>query len=362
MKRAVLPALLGVAIGFSSAFGTARAESPPSMWDRARDQNASYTYRIHLQVQQRLAQEGNVSDRDALAVLAMLEDAKAEVSPDVRLRFDLGRVYEILGRIDARYYVRSANVLKLALRDAPDHPMAERAWLTLAFACGHAGERVCERDAYLEVLKRTTEQVLCATPMHNLAEAEMHLGNLAESIDILRELLRITQQAPVSRESVPLAVWNLAVALDRSGDFLAAEEQARFAVELERSMGMNPSPDHISALLHMHDLVFFVPAYEIYWYEGIGAVALAKSTKNPAESARLWRIAEQAFAMYLERSAGREASEQSDKWAEIARARFSAITAERMQAERRARTQTAQSGKKKPSLRAPRDTDDSITP
>jgi tetratricopeptide (TPR) repeat protein len=363
MKSAVLLALL--AGGLASAPGTARADSPPSVWDRARDEHALYTYRIHVQVQRRLEKEGNVSDRDVLDGLAMLEDAKAEQSPDVRLRFDLGQVYERLGRIEAHYYVRSANVLKLALRDAPDHPMAEKAWLTLAFACGHAGDRVCERNAYLEVLERTTEPILRVMPMHNLAEAEMHLGNLTDAIDILRELLRITQQVPVSRESVPLAVWNLAVTLDRSGDFLAAEEQARFALELERSMGMNPRPDHVSALLHMHDLVFFVPAYDIYWYEGVGAVALAKSTKNPAESVRLWRIAEQSFATYLERSAGhepseaREAREPRDTWAAIARARFSAIVVERAQAERRAKTQTAQSGKKEPS---PHAIDDSVTP
>jgi tetratricopeptide (TPR) repeat protein len=324
---------LGVAFGLASASLLARADTPPSVWDRARDPSASDTYRIHLEVQRRLAQDDDIGDGRELGVLAlrsMLEHVSAETSPDVRLRFDLGRITSMLGPLDENNYVQSARILKAALRDAPDHPMAERAWLTLAFACGHLGDHECERTAYLEVLKLSTEDVLRATPMLNLAEAEMHLGNMAEAVDTYREALRISEHTPVSSEIAPLAVWGLAVALDRSGDLAAAENHARFAVELERSMGLRPEASaFVSALLHAADVVFFFPAYEIYWYDGLGASAVAKATTNPVEVARLWRIAERSFATYVQRSEGR------DRWAEIARVRLSTAKAERAKAERR---------------------------
>jgi len=293
-----------------------------------RDPDAANAYRVHVEVQRRLTQDGEVGVSSELAALALLESVSAETSPDVRLRFDLGRVYSMLAPADERNYVHAARILKVALKDAPDHPMAERSWLLLAFACGHLGDHECERNAYVEVLRLSTEDVLRATPMLNLAETQMHLGNLTEAIDDYREALRIA--APVSSEIAPLAVWGLAVALDRSGDLVAGEKQAQFAVQLERSMGLRPASGRgVSALLHAPEVVFFVPAYEIYWYDGLGASAIARSTTKPSEAARLWRLAEQSFAAYLQASEGR------DRWAEIARARLAAAKVERAKAERR---------------------------
>lgn len=296
----------------------ARADTAPTVWDRARRQELGDSYALHLEVERRLAQRDNFEVRESqvLAVRAMLERAGAERSPDPRLRFDLGTVLLLL-----HDYARSATVLEGALAEAPDHPAAEEAWLRLAFACGHIGRHACERRAYIEVLKLVTEDVGRATPTLNLAETEMHLGNLHEAVEGYREALRIAGRVP-SRETAPLAVWGLAVALDRSGDRPGAEREARFAQELERSMGLRH-------LLRSSD-VFFVPDYEVHWYEGLGATTRARNTTSTREAIAAWREAEQAFFAYVQ--AGERAQ---DRWLEIARIRLATAQTERGRAEKR---------------------------
>jgi len=324
-------ALAAVAVAVVLAPAAARADTPPSRWDRARDPEVGKTYRLHVEVQRRLARD----DADLLSrfsptiesqkdrARAMLERENADKSPDVRLRFDLGRVYLELGTSQGGTYHRQAvQVLKSALAMAPDHPAAEEGWLNLAFACGHLGDHECEKKAYVEVLRRQTEDMRRATPSLNLAETEMHLGNLEQAIEGYRETLRLAGRFP-SRETGPLAVWGLAVALDRSGDRVAAEKEARFALELERSMG------GASSLLRSSG-VFFVPAWEIHWYEGLGASAQAKVTTSPAEAVRLWRFAEQSFAAYV-----RLGEPTNDRWVPLAKLRHAAAKAEREKAEKK---------------------------
>lgn len=333
MKRTPHALVALVALVALSAFApaAARADTPPSRWDRVRDPEVGKTYRLHVEVQRRLARDdADLVSRFSPAIesqkdraRAMLERENADRSADVRLRFDLGRVYLELGSSQGRtYHVKAAEVLKAALAMAPDHPAAEEGWLNLAFACGHLGDHECEKKAYVEVLRRQTEDMRRATPSLNLAETEMHLGNLEQAIEGYRETLRLSGRFP-SRETGPLAVWGLAVALDRSGDSVAGEKEARFALELERSMG------GASSLLRSTG-VFFVPAWEIHWYEGLGASAQAKVTTNPSEAVRLWRFAEQSYASYV-----RLGEPARDRWVPLAKLRHAAAKAEREQAEKR---------------------------
>ncbi len=325
MKRAVA-ALLAVSLSLA---GAAHADGPPTRWDAAKDRSAADTYALHVEVQRRLAQRDrfDVGESQALAAKAKLERAGAATSPDVRLRFDLGLVYFVL-----QEYERAAKVLEGALAMAPDHPAAEEAWLRLAFACGHVGDHACERRSYVEVLRLVTEEPSRATPTLNLAETEMHLGNLREAIEGYREALRLAGRTP-SRDTAPLAVWGLAVALDRSGDRVSGEKEARFARELEKSSG-------VRSLLRSTN-VFFVPAYEIHWYEGLGASAEARVEPSPAKAVALWREAEQSFEAYVraaERTsiaAGAEKPREKDRWLDLARARLKDIKAERARAEKR---------------------------
>lgn len=325
-RLAVLAAAVATWLALSA---TARGDTVPGVWDRARDPHVEDTYALHLEVQRRLTLSGEPGESQALLVRAMLEQAGAETGPDIRLRFDLGRVYLLLGgKVAKDYYQRSATVLKAALHDAPNHPMAEEGWLWLAFACGHTGEHDCERDAYVHVLRLATEEIVRAQPLLNLAETTMHLGDLRGAMDGYREVIRLSGHLPADT-TAPLAVWGLAVALDRSGDRLEAEKQALFAISLERSLGARPPwSGSASPLLHNPKEVFFEPAYEIHWYDGLGALALARTATNPSDAARLWRAAEGAFAAYIARAL------PGDRWVEIAKARHATAKAEREKAER----------------------------
>lgn len=331
MKRLVSSCVAAALVAGASA---AAADTPMSRWDRARDPDAYEDEKLHLSAQRMLVQleiarrlRSDLFDRFTRDLKLSLESWNAASSRDPRLRFDYGQLLEQRGE-----HLRAIEVLKPALAMAPDHPAAEEAWLRLAFACGHVGDHACERRSYVEVLRLVTEEPSRATPTLNLAETEMHLGNLREAIEGYREALRLAGRTP-SRDTAPLAVWGLAVALDRSGDRVSGEKEARFARELEKSSG-------VRSLLRSTN-VFFVPAYEIHWYEGLGASAEARVEPSPAKAVALWREAEQSFEAYVraaERTsiaAGAEKPREKDRWLDLARARLKDIKAERARAEKR---------------------------
>ena len=300
----------------------AQADAPPSVWDRAKDPTAAQTWRLHVEVQRRIVgrerSRYDVEDSQARASRALLERYGAATSNDPRLRFDLALVY-----LRLKEYEKAAQLLKSVLAAAPEHPAAEAGWKRLAVACGHTGDRECERKSYGQELRFETDEGERGTPTLNLAETEMHTGNLREAIEGYREALRIAGRVS-SRELAPFAVWGLAVALDRSGDRVGAEKEARFARELERSM-------NVPNLLHT-DAAFFTPEYEIHWYDGLGAAAVAKQATAPAEIVRLWRSSEQSFASYVRFA---EIAKEKDRWLELAKLRLASAKAEREKAEKK---------------------------
>jgi tetratricopeptide (TPR) repeat protein len=324
MKRVFL------ALAFVLAAPFAHADTPPTRWERAKDPDSTDTFRAHRRARalvyeaKTLERSGFRSDlRDPMGrryleeAIETLEAAGGEKSKDIRIRFDLGEVH-----FDLKDHKRSAEILKAALNDEPNHSASEEAWLTLAFACGHMGDHPCERKAYVEFLRRVNEEPLRVTPTLNLAETEMHLGHLKEAIEGYREALRLSGRTN-HRETAPLAVWGLAVALDRSGDRAGAEKEARFAMELETSVGrprILTSPD-----------VFFVPAYEVDYYHGLGAYALGAVAKTASEAVGHFRNAENSFARYV------RVANTGDPWVEMAKARLAMAKAEREKAEVRLR-------------------------
>jgi len=321
MKRWRLGAALMAAVVATATY--ASADTPPSVWERAKDPEMAEAFELHEAVQKRLVSTGSrdLDESELLRVLAMLERAQAEHSKSPLLRFDLAYVYEGL-----KNHARAGAIYKATIAEFPDHPAVERAWLRLAFACGHTGDHACERNAYIQVLRIETEEVYRATPTLNLAETQMHLGDLKDAIDGYREALRIAGRVDPTRTTAPLATWGLAVALDRSGDRVAAEKEARFAIEIERSMGM--SPQRGNGLLRSAD-VFFVPAYEVNWYEGLGAIASARTATSSRDALMFWRSAERSFSEYV-----RQAEGKNDRWLPIAKARLAQVKAERERAEK----------------------------
>jgi tetratricopeptide (TPR) repeat protein len=250
----------------------------------------------------------------------MLERAGAEKSKNVLLRLDLAEVYDMLDTLEGHRH--AARIYKAAIAEFPDHPAIEQVWLRLAFACGHIGDHECEQDSYMKVLRLETEEILRATPTLNLAETQMHNGDLKEAIDGYREALRIAARVPAG-ETAPLATWGLAVALDRAGERQEADKEARFALELERSMGLH----NLLRITH----VFFVPAYEVNWYEGLGAAAVAATTTSPRDATKLWARAVHSFSEYV--AAGER---NDDRWLPIAKAHLARAKAERDRTEKAA--------------------------
>lgn len=323
MKRLVSSCVAAALVAGASA---AAADTPMSRWDRARDPDAYEDEKLHLSAQRMLVQleiarrlRSDLFDRFTRDLKLSLESWNAASSRDPRLRFDYGQLLEQRGE-----HLRAIEVLKPALAMAPDHPAAETAWWFLGVACGHVGEYACEHEAYVALLRLRTEDHRRLTPMLNLAEVEMHMGRLKDSIAQYQETLRTAARLPTD-ETTPLAQWGLAVALDRSGDRAAAEREAGRAVELERSM-------HREGLLHSSG-VFFHPDYEVHWYDGLGAIARARAASSAHDAAIHWSEAERKFAAYVR---GAEARAGADRWLGAAKARLAYCKAEREKAEKRA--------------------------
>jgi tetratricopeptide (TPR) repeat protein len=332
-------AVVSACVGLGASGAEAHADTPPSVWDRARDPANADSYRLHLEVQRRLATDavavafGFSAPHESmlLSVRSLLERANADKSLDPRLRFDLGIVYLLLGRTEGNiYFKRSAEVLGAALAMAPDDPVAEEAWANLADACGHFGDHECERRAYTNLLGLTTEEFRPrgnpqrGTAALNLAEAQMHLGNLKDAIEGYREAMRIAQRFPY-QELTPLALWGLAVAYDRSGDTVAADKEALSVVEMQRSSRM-------VGLLRSEG-VFFYPSYEISWYDAVGAAAQARRpSATAAEQVRFWKLAEESYLAFIR---GAERDPKPDRWLELARVRHAAAKLAREKAEKK---------------------------
>jgi tetratricopeptide (TPR) repeat protein len=324
---AVIVAIMGAAAPF------AHADTPPSRWERAKDPALGDDWRLHVAAQRILsdvpiakeAHRFDIADALSLRVKTALESAGAEASKDIRLRLDLAEALD-----ERKDYARAIALYRSALALSPDHPATEQGWLMLGIACGHVGDNECEQKAYLETLKRRTEDHRRTLPMLNLAETEMHLGNLKDAIADYQETLRIAARLPAGT-TTPLALWGLAVALDRSGDRAGAEAQAHRAVEHARSL-------HRDHLLR-EDGVFFYPEYERDWYEALGAIARARDASTAREAAVCWAEAEAKFAGYV-----RGAETTKDRWLPIAKARLASVRAERQKAEKRAAKEPARKG------------------
>jgi tetratricopeptide (TPR) repeat protein len=317
--RALFGLVVGLALSISLAPG-ARAASQTEGGVSARDPAAVDAYQIHEEVQRRLARLDDRSDQYQAALesaRAILTSNDAERSKSPLLRYDLAYVH-----YELKDYARAAEIYRATIAAFPDHPMTERAWLQLAFACGHFGDNLCEREAYEKILRIETEDVYRMTPILNLAETMMHLGELKEAIEGYREALRLAGRFP-SRETAPLATWGLAIALDRSGDRAGAEREAKFALDLERSMNL---PNLLRS-----NLVFFVPQYEVEWYDGLRAIARARAATTARQASRAWADAEKHFGAYVA-----AAEPHKDRWVPIAKARLKQVLAEKARAEKKA--------------------------
>jgi tetratricopeptide (TPR) repeat protein len=316
----------------------AHADTPPTVWDVARDPAEAARWKIHVNVQRLL--EGRLDlgpDEGRLrveAARAMLEDADAEHSPDVRLRFDLGTVYS-----DLELQTRVVAVLVPALAMAPDAPASTAALEKLAYAYAKLGRTREELDVWRRFIPRIDERAR-ALEMMNMGEAEMRIGQLDDALATFREVLRLCGDLP-NFSGVPvtyaLTLWDLAVALDRSGDPRGAVDTASKAMALSwRQSGGPPMPPKVvTGAMAIEDTVsvFFVPEWERDWYLALEATVEAREASDPHDAADFWKTAEQDREAYV---AGASTATTPDPWLSVARRRLDEARVQESAARKRA--------------------------
>ena len=316
-------ARMSAALVFCFTAWTASAlaqEHPPTLWERATDANRADAEKAHRAAQVLLgeAQQNRPTSplgQEKLAqALRVLDDVHADTSPDVRLRFDVGKVLSLLGD-----YTRSTPVLESALLEAPNHPLATEAYFSIAICYAKRSQPEEEIRAYDEFLRRETDSTARAGALSNRAEAQMLLGRLTPAITDYRSSLALEP------DNV-LAHWGLSVALDRSGDMPGALAEAKAAITFDPLDQQLESPN-----------VFFMPPYDRYWYEGIGAMARAGDLDDAATSMLWWETALGKWRDYV----GLATSD--DRWLPLARAHLATCEQKLQKTKKRA----AQSEKKK---------------
>jgi tetratricopeptide (TPR) repeat protein len=119
-----------------------------------------------------------------------------------------------------------------------------------------------------------------ATAYTNSAEILMALGRLGEAAGRYREAIRLEEAAPATRQrdqSLALALYGLAVALDRDDQPSAAREAMGRATTLDPRLRLL-DPDGGGGD------VFFVPAGDLHYYRGLALRVLGRSQ----EAAEAW--------------------------------------------------------------------------
>lgn len=119
----------------------------------------------------------------------------------------------------------------------------------------------------------------------NLAEVTMLAGDVEEAVRLYERAIVLADQGEGAGKL--LAKWGLAVALDRLGEHREALSVAEQAV-LEDDL--NP--------LHREG-VFYEPAYEIHYYEGLGHAAQARIAESGQARQRALARSRESFRRFL---------------------------------------------------------------
>jgi tetratricopeptide (TPR) repeat protein len=311
--------------------GVARADTPPTAWDFARDPDERARWVLHERVRRllRAPTEEEVpipivrdEQRELRleAARALLEEGRAADSPDVRLRFDLGAVYFQLGDKQRRLdmYEAAVRVLAPAVEIAPDDGALTEALDILAYSYAKLDRPREELAAWRRYIPRITERMdpleggpYRATSIMNMGEAEMRLGHVEDAVATFREVLRICGTMPNSSgisQTYILGLWDLAVALDRSGD---SQDAFQSMDRIIQAMGGD------ALRLIQGDGVFFVPAWERDWYVALYKMARARTERDPKLVHDYWANAEAIWDDYITQAS----IEGKDPWLAIAKVR-----------------------------------------
>ncbi len=360
---------LAAAVFFSiGALGsTARADTPPNIWDLAKNPDAFEQRREHLRLEENLELLDTLKEiggrtRDAFRAAALagaqnvLDDAKAPKDKWLRSDEAMVAMYraDIVGSM--KEYERAIELLEPLAKEFDGTLFAAEIWQKLAECYVRVERTSDEIRAYDEVIKRSVVAEGAATPLLNQSEAYMRNGEVDVAVTQLREVYRLAGTMPNGNELGLLAQWDLAVALDRSGDVRGAIAAARSAVHMDarclavssmHTVKLYPSckDSDIAFVLvpsglwpiseeaeEMEHMVYFVPKYERKWYLALGREALALDGDKPREIAENWKRAETEMMTYMTSAA----QHGGDKWIDLAKKRLDEIRKHRALAEKRA--------------------------
>ncbi len=287
----------------------APAMAQPTVWDVARDPGLRRVEEQTLVAERLLlrpiASPGELV-RARLAFGRLLTEIAANppsTGTSARLDALVGALYSEPHVAD---YTAARSWLTRALDAAPPAPLAQRVHFLLGVACAKLGDGGCDREAYTEVLELATAPNDRAQALMNRAEGRMLAGDLAGAIVDYRQA-RYLASVP---ELVSLVYYGLGVALERSGDLpsaLRAMLEARAAWTSSAPYSPLDDPD-----------VFFVPAFDLYYYKGLEALAVARAAKADRDWAAATRDYARAagyFDQYLA-----EAEREDTPWVRNARA------------------------------------------
>jgi tetratricopeptide (TPR) repeat protein len=290
----------------AGASGTARAELPDA-WAIAREPRLLATqravdtaYEMALDASSPPGRERSPEGRQLLfGARSLLETAGAINHPDPTVRFFYGEVLANLSD-DAG----TVAALEPAVAAFPDHPDALQAYYYLAIAYARTNRREDEVRAYDRYLDRQTLPSLRALALYNHGDALMSLGDLPRATANFRSAIELE---PGQSSTGLLARWGLAVALDRAGDIAQAIVTAKEAVQLD-------APGH-SVL--RNESTFFVPEYDIFWYEALRHWAFADlAAGDVSERRRNLELSSLRWQTFI------ASAPSTDPWVGLAQARF----------------------------------------
>lgn len=321
----------------------ARADTPPGTWDAAKDPAVRERWDLHVKVERLThapipdAVEGMARRRFLEMNLdkarLLLEGAHVADGTDTRLRIDLGVIDEELGDLTKRIdlFQRAVDVLAPTVERDPSHPAAVRALASLVSAYAHLDQPRKELAAWAIYLPRIEDDRERITPMMNMGEAQMRVGQLEDALWTFREVLRLCGTVPNStgiNQTYALTLWDIALALDRSGDFGGALDTALRATAHKWLRTTGPAMIETQTgwdIIRDDSQVFFAPAWERDWYLALGYAAEGRAAKDPRDGVQRWELAVQHFQKYVDESSR---NKPDDRWLTLARSRLEHVRAE----------------------------------
>ncbi|MEO8875053.1 MAG: tetratricopeptide repeat protein [Polyangiaceae bacterium] len=301
----LLASTLSTDAGAQQSVETHDTFGTPNVWDIAKKPAIREDFVVHVLARRLLFQADQILHPDMLVSTGekgqadnllsraslLLSEAIRAGSTDPRLRFDLGEVQYL-----QKDYRGTYDTLQKALRDFPNGDGAHAAWLTYAFACSMLDRPDEEGAAYDKFLRDEVTPQRRAVPLLNLAEANMRGHRLREAVEGYREVEQLSAMlANGSSETGVLAVWGLAIALDREGDFRGAAEQARIVSRMDPE-----TPISNRRMVLDGPGVYFVPAYERFWYQALATTEDAKQASSATLAAKEWGRVVVLWKAYLE--------------------------------------------------------------